>query len=147
MVQKLADIAAIQQIKSLYCDLIDRIRREGNPADVDRLASLFTEDAVLDFSQVANVDMGVLRGRAAIVRHFGQDLPAAIAWMWHAVHTPIIEIDGDEALGRWTLYAMAVPVTDPSSPPSVTYGRYTDRFRRIDGTWYQSSLKFLNETR
>lgn len=144
IIGKLADIQDIQRIKGLYCDLIDRIRREGKNTDVEHLASLFTEDAVLDFSSLGQ---GTPKGRVAIVEHFTKTLPSAVAWMWHSVHTPVIEINGDEATGRWTLLAMAVPIDNPSTPPFSVYGRYIDTFRRIGGVWYQSSLCFLNETR
>ncbi len=144
IVRKLADIEDIKRIKGLYCDLIDRIRRERKPADAERLAALFTEDAAIDFSQL---NEGIIQGRAAIIEHFTKKLPAAVAWMWHSIHSPVIEIAGDEAVGKWTLYALAVFNDNPAAPPFAAYGRYTDKFRRIGGVWRQSSLHFLNETR
>lgn len=67
--------------------------------------------------------------------------------MWHSVHSPVIEVNGDEATGRWTLLAMAVPIDKPSAPPFSVYGRYIDSFRRVGGVWQQSKLYFFNETR
>lgn len=144
LISNLADIEDIHRIKGLYCDLIDRIRREGKPADVDRLAALFTEDAVLDFS---SLNMGIYTGRTAIVEHFTKNLPALVTWMWHSVSSPIIEVSGDSAIGQWTLYSLADFQAKPSTLPPATYGRYTDTFKRVGGGWYQSSLYFLDETR
>lgn len=140
----LADVHQIQQLKSLYCDLIDRIMRERKPEDAEALGQLFTEDAVLDFG---GLGFGRHQGRSAIVRSFTEQLPEIVCWMWHSVHSPIIEVRGDQAIGKWTLQAMAVPVADPKSPPFVTYGRYADEFRRVDGRWQQSLMYFHNETR
>ena len=140
----LCDIEAIRRIKGLYCDTIDRIMREGEPADTDLLRSLFTEDAVIDFTLLDGI---VYSGVSQIVDLFTRVLPSGVSWMWHSTGAEIIDIDGDRARGRWTLLAMSQPIGSEGLPPSMTYGRYIDDFVRVDGEWRQNRLFFLNETK
>ncbi|WP_028079081.1 nuclear transport factor 2 family protein [Solimonas soli] len=142
--QTLIDLQDVQRVKSLYCDLIDRVMRERRPEDAEQLSLLFTEDALLDFG---TLPFGRHQGRAAITQLFTETLPQAVCWMWHSVSTPIIDIQGDHATGKWTLYALAVPAATPEAPAFPTFGRYADEFRRIDGQWKQSLMRFHNETR
>src|SRR3546814_453613 len=142
--QKLADIQAIRRIKGLYCDTIDRIIRDKRPDDTEKLRALFTENAVIDFTLL---DGKVYSGRDMILELFTGVMPAMTSWMWHTIGAEVIDIDGHKATGRWTLYAMAQRVGDPSAPPFATYGRYIDEFERVDGVWRQSRLFFLNETK
>lgn len=143
--QKLADMQAIRRIKGVYCDTIDRlIRDKQQPDDVKSLRSLFSEDAVIDFTQLGS---GVFEGRDAIITLFTEGMPSVTAWMWHTIGAEIIDIDGDTAVGRWTLYAKAQRIGNTSEPPFDTYGRYIDEFRRIDGEWRQTKVFFLNETK
>lgn len=111
--QTLRDLEAIRRIKGLYCDTIDRIMRQRDPADAALLRSLWTEDAVFDFSQL---DGTVYEGPAAIVDIFVKLLPARVCWMWHTVGAEVIDIDGDTATGCWTLVAMAQPVGGEGKP-------------------------------
>lgn len=141
---RLADEQAIRRIKGTYCDVIDRIIRDKQPDDEGKLRALFTEDAVIDFTQLG---AGVIEGREAIVGLFLQGMPSNTGWMWHTIGAEVIDVDGDTASGRWTLLAMAQRVGAPDEPPSLTYGRYIDEFRRVDGEWRQSKVFFLNETK
>lgn len=139
-----ADIRAISRIKGLYCDTIDRIIRDKQPGDENILRSLFAEDAVIDFTQL---DGNIYQGRNAIMRLFCETMPTVTGWMWHSVGAETIDVEGDTAVGRWTLYAMALRIADMKSPPFATYGRYIDEFKRVNGVWKQSRLFFLNETK
>lgn len=141
--QALADVEAIRLLKPKYGDLIDRLVRGPEAGDAEQLAILFTEDAVLDFKSA----LGRHEGRDAIVRFFTEQLPAVTAWMWHSFHSPLIEVDGDEAEGRWTLYALSVGKDDPHAPPRATYGRYVDRYVRTGDGWRLEHQFFLDETR
>ncbi len=139
-----ADYRAISRIKGLYCDTIDRIIRDKQPDDEAILRSLFTEDAVIDFT---NLDGNIYRGRDAIVALFVDHHPTFVDWMWHAVGTEVIDIDGDTAKGRWTLHAQGLMKGRTDDVPGHTYGRYIDEFRKEDGVWRQSKVYFLNETK
>lgn len=139
-----ADARAISRIKGLYCDTIDRIIRDKQPGDEDILRSLFTEDAVIDFSLL---DGNIYDGRDAIMQLFVETMPQVTGWMWHTIGTEVIDVNGDTAQGRWTLYAIGLRVGELDQVPFATYGRYIDEFRKENGVWRQSRLFFLNETK
>jgi len=139
----LADIEAIKQLKGAYGDIIDRLVRKPEHEDRAALGALFTEDAVVDFQDM----LGVYAGRAAIIRFFADTMPTVTAWMWHSFHSPIITVNGDEAEGRWTLYALSTRRTELHEAPAATYGRYIDKYVRTPEGWRQSLLFFLDETR
>lgn len=139
-----ADILAIMNLRSLYGDTIDRIVRVGaNPEDEALLQSLFTDDCVLDFGDMLPLQNGWSDIRALFVDwHL-----ANISWMWHNFSSPIIEINGDEAKGRWTLLAMGVYKGTEGTAPPHTYGRYTDQYVRTPTGWRFKHQHFLDETR
>lgn len=138
------DIRAISRLKGLYCDTIDRIIRDKQPDDAEILKSIFTEDAVIDFTLL---DGNIYDGREAILRLFLETMPSVTGWMWHNTGAEFIEVNGDKAVGKWTLLAKALRVGDTGGVPFVTYGRYIDEFRRENGQWRQSKIFFLNETK
>lgn len=137
-----ADMRAISQIKGLYCDIIDRAVRGKAPGDEDKLMSLFTQDAVIDFSLLNGT---IHRGHDEIRKLYYETFPAGNAWQWHSVHTEVIEIDGDTAIGRWTLFAGVIRKANPDAPPITTYGRYIDEFARVNGVWKQTRVFFQKE--
>ena len=139
-----ADYRAISRIKGLYCDTIDRIVRDQQPGDAALLASLWTEDAVFDFTEI---DGNIYRGREAIVALFTGFHVENVEWMWHAVSSEVIDVNGDTAQGRWTLHAQGLSKERTSDAPNHVYGRYIDEFRKESGVWRQSKLFFLNETK
>src|SRR3546814_5090584 len=99
----ISDIQAIRRIKGLYCDTIDRIIRDKRPDDTEKLRALFTENAVIDFTLL---DGKVYSGRDMIIELFTGVMPAMTSWMWHTIGAEVIDVDGNKATGRWTLYAM-----------------------------------------
>jgi len=125
-----ADILAISKTKGLYCHIIDRIVRDKQPGDEEKLLALFTKDAALHFTMLSGA---VVRGYDEIRAMYCQGLPATIGWMWHSVGADVIDVDCDTATGLFTLYAMSTPIDNPTAQPSLTYGRYTDEFRRDNG--------------
>lgn len=137
-----ADCRAISTIKGLYCDIVDRAVRGKAPGDEEKLLSLFTEDAVIDFSGLNGT---LHEGHAAIHKLYYETLPGLNSWQWHSVHTEAIEVDGDSAIGRWTLFGMSARRADPDSPPIQTWGRYIDSFARVNGVWKQTRVFFLKE--
>jgi hypothetical protein len=139
----LEDTLAICTIKGLYCDIIDRSARSGaEPGDRAKLLSLFKPDGVVDFSLLNG---NVYTGHDEIATLYFETFPAGNEWQWHSVHSPVVEIDGDKAIGRWTLYAMVVRKAAPDALPISTWGRYIDEFERVDGVWKLKRLFFLKE--
>ena len=124
-VRRLEDIEAIRQLKAAYCAACD------DGYDADRLAALFTEDAVWDGGRT----FGVVEGREAIRRHFrGASRRLTIAR--HQVMNPIIELDGDRASGHWLLFQ---PCTSASADGSETAmwlaATYSDSYARHGDGW------------
>lgn len=135
------DIRAISQIKSSYCHIIDRAARSAEPGDEEALLSLFTEDAVIDFTLLNGATH---KGHEEIRKLYFETFPAGNKWQWHSTHTELIEIDGDTATGAWTMFAMVIRKANPDQAIQ-TFGRYIDEFVRIDGVWKQSRLFFQKE--
>jgi hypothetical protein len=59
-----------------------------------------------------------------------------VAFTWHMLHNPIIEVDGDEATGRWRTEIAAVTV---EAEAVWLQGIYEHEYRRVDGKWKCSS--------
>lgn len=51
---------------------------------------------------------------------------------WHMLHNPIIEVDGDEATGRWR---HEVPAVTVEGDAVWLQGVYDHEYRRVDGDW------------
>jgi hypothetical protein len=144
VILNLVDVHEICRIKGLYVDTIDRIVRDRQPDDIEKLGNLFADDSIIDFTQLG---IGVIDGKKAIVELFSETMPTATAWMWHKIGSPVIDVNVDHAVGRWTLYALSTLVSDPTARPSATYGRYVDEFRRTAEGWKCVKIFFLNETK
>ena len=125
-IQRLEDIEAIKQLKARYCSLCD----EGY--DADRLAELFTDDAIWDGGS-----LGVAVGREKI-RKFFENTPAVMPFAVHMVMNPVIEIDGDTATGCWYLFQAAT--FKPIDSALWGSARYDEEYVRVDGDWKFKSL-------
>jgi SnoaL-like domain len=142
-VQELKDTLEIMRLKGLYCELVDLAARDPRPHYINSFRAIFTDDAIIDFTALG---AGVLAGQAAIVKHFSVTLAEAFPNMWHSVGSPIIDVVGDRAVGRWTLTARAMAAGDRGATPLLTYGRYVDEFLRAGDSWRLSKIDFHNET-
>lgn len=127
--RRLEDIEAIKQLKAQYCAACD------DGYDPDRLAALFTEDAVWDGGRT----FGVAEGREAIREHFrGASRRVTIAR--HQVMNPIIEIAtdgaGDRASGQWLLFQPCTAADRDGAEQAVWLAAtYHDEYRRTgEGT-------------
>lgn len=133
-----ADMLAIQTLKAVYCEGADLL-----PADAARaaevLTSVFTADATADYGA------GLLEGRDAIVKFLVDQISPVRAWLWHAIHSPLIEVDGDVARARWTIVAM---MRDKGSDViERAYGRYADRLVRTPQGWRIAEMRWIEEAR
>lgn len=124
--QRRADEDAIIRMKHLYGAVIDGIVA-GDHA-VDDLEQVLAPDAVIQSPPVVD-----LKGMAAIKAFFGETMPVACSSMWHSFSNPIIDVEGDQARGRWLVLAYTRRPGDAA--PSVTHGRYTDRYVRTARGW------------
>jgi len=119
-VRRLEDIEAIKQLKAEYCAACD------DGYDPDRLAALFTEEAVWNGGRT----FGVAEGREAIRAHFrGASQRVTIAR--HQVMNPIVEVDGDRATGQWLLFQPCTAAGSDGAEQAVWLAAtYTDAYVR-----------------
>lgn len=132
----LLDLFQLQALKAIYCETVDDSVNDVNRAAA-RLRELFTEDATADYGT------GVLEGRDAVIGFLLKAISTGSDSAWHSIHSPRIEIDGDTAIGRWTL--MARMTRKGSTQVETIIGRYGDEFRRTPGGWRISCVRFKRE--
>jgi uncharacterized protein (TIGR02246 family) len=129
--RRLEDIEAIRQLKAEYCAACD------DGYDPDRLAPLFTADAVWDGGRT----FGRVEGRDGIHRHFA-GASARITIARHQVMNPIVEIDpddGDRATGHWLLFQPCTAAGPDGEQAVWLAATYADVYRRVDGRWLIAS--------
>jgi hypothetical protein len=126
--RRLEDIEAIKQLKALYCKFCD------DGYDADGIAGIFTDRGIWDGGKT----FGVANGRDEIRRHFiGAAKRVLIAR--HQVMNPIIEIDGDRAVGHWLLFQ---PCTDSTLGGAAWLAAtYSDVYLRSNEGWLIDQLK------
>lgn len=117
----LADIEEIKQLKARYALACD------NDYEPDTLADLFTEDAIWD---------GGFMGRAETrdgIRTFFANASNIVGFAVHGVSNPLIEIDGDQATGRWYLHQ---PMVIKGAEACFWFcAQYEDLYVRTDDGW------------
>jgi len=122
---RLEDIELIRRLKYSYSRAIDT-------GDMATVASLFTEDATVDY-----------RGGSYHVQLSGRDaIVGALAGMFnpqfvgsHTMHMPVIDVHDDEnATGTWTLLDYALNLAE-GNKTTVGSAIYRDRYVKRDGRW------------
>jgi hypothetical protein len=146
-VRRLEDIEAIRRLKALYAELADgkyTSDHEKKSADeLDRVAwdqaLCFTEDA-----QWRAGPFGHLDGRQAIYESFRSK-----SWRFtiHFFMNPVIEVNGDEATGRWLTWLLG---TDKTAQKPVHMVAYThDTYHRVEERWLIATtrldIKFMTD--
>ena len=128
----LEDIEEIKKLRAKYCYLVDA-GVAGDSSKLDELITLFTEDATADFEF-----LGVHEGKEAVTKFYMEVVPAAISYSAHMVSNSIIEVDGNQAHGKWYFL---VPATGKAENRAVwIQGRYEEEYVKIDGEWKWKSL-------
>ncbi|MGH2662948.1 MAG: nuclear transport factor 2 family protein [Actinomycetota bacterium] len=126
---RLEDMEAIRNLKAMYARFCDQ------GYDADRLAALFTADAVWE----SNL-FGPFEGRKAIWAYFRSLADGGISWAFHLMVAPIIEVEegGAAATGTWYLLDLAT-FAGPEDPsrrdPVIATARYDDAFAKQHGEW------------
>lgn len=114
-----ADWLAICNVKADYCRLLDT-------NDWDGWKQLFTEDVEVDTTGSGGE---LTRGRDAFVDSVRKSLAAAKTA--HQVHSPLIEIAGDQAHVVWAMQDRVVW----EGRALTGYGHYTERYVRTAAGW------------
>lgn len=137
-----ADRAEIEDLQARYMFALDW-------QDADAYAGTFTEDGVLDWA--GGVESGreeirqTINGmRAYFARKEEADAPRRPAALRHFITNIVIEIDGDEAVGRAYWFEFGNDTRD-RWPYVGGYGHYEDEMRKVDGEWLFSRRKIFNE--
>ncbi len=126
-VQRLEDLEALRDLKYRYATFCD------DGYDAERLAPLFTADAVWDGGT-----LGRFEGRDAIHAFFLQ-CSKIVPFAIHQVTNSILHVDGDGATGRWYLWE---PIVFTAGNRGLWMAaRYDDRYRRERGEWLFESVK------
>jgi uncharacterized protein (TIGR02246 family) len=105
--------------------LIERYADAVNRRDAGDFRALWTEDGVWDvFGQE-------IAGRDAVLSVW-QAAMKGFSFVFHVVHSAVIEVDGDAARARWTISEQLV---DAKGQPGILLALYHDEYRREDGEW------------
>ena len=126
--QALEDVEKIKLLHQTYINLMDNLRYK-------EVLDLFTEDATTEIR-----NFGVKRGRAEIAEVYLDRLAKSrgdTRYDGHMAIQPEIVVDGDTAQGTWLIYMLF-------SKPDIAWvqGKNECRYRRVDGQWKISQLKF-----
>lgn len=104
-----------------YCASVDT-------KDTDGLLSLFTTDAV------ANYTRGDLVGHDALRRFFDKFIGTMMEATQHQISNIDIEFDNDDQATA-TSYVTAWHRFIEPRPDYIVHGRYVDSWRRVDSDW------------
>jgi len=105
-----------------------------------KVARLFTEDGRWQsVGPHGNPDWAAV-GREALTTKFDRNVDR-MPFSAHFVTNPAIELDGDEARGRF-MYFQAC--TYRGDQPLWIAGSYDNEFRRVDGQWLLSHMRVHN---
>lgn len=126
-------VHAIQNLKARYCATADRSAHDPDGAR-RAFHTLFAADVVADYG------FGVLAGADAAAEFMCTAVPGNSEWMLHMLHTPLIEVQGDTALGQWTV-AVQSKRRDGGTIDEIA-GRYADGFRLTAEGWRIAEVRF-----
>jgi ketosteroid isomerase-like protein len=127
-VQRLLDIEAIKALKARYCWYCD------DPERYALFPELFTDDAVFIEEPVDH-----LVGRAAIAE-WNRTYADEVVWSRHYAVTPLIDVDGDVASGRWQALLLSIQNIDGNEQMLWASGTYVEEYRRVEGEWLFSRI-------
>lgn len=127
------DVQAIRRLKHEYCYLVDG-------GDYEEWAGLFTEDGKFNSSQG-----GTYVGPEEIYEFAEEEFDVAFADSAHVVSNPVIDVNGDEATGKWYLTLF---YETPDGETGWIQTEYEDEYRKVNGEWKiaKSTSKALFES-
>ena len=135
-IEDLLDIEKIKTTRHLYSHYYDG-------GEVDKLAALFTEDAVCEFGPNYGGDWV---GRDAIHANYRKFIAryGGIFNVMHAVTNPWITLkEPGRAIGRWYLLDLRTAVGTEN--PLILFGIYDDEYKKQSDEWliHRTRIQFL----
>ncbi len=118
----LEEVFAIQRLKYSYGRFLDT-------KDFASLCSLMTDDVTVAYGGGAIT----LEGRQAVEDYLSKAMGAPTMLTSHVFSHPEIDVDGDEATGRWAL--QDVVILEDFGMQIRGASLYDDRYVRVDGAW------------
>lgn len=112
------DELAIRGLVERYADAVNR-------RDADDWAGLWTKDGIWE------VFGSEITGRDAVVGAWSGAMQG-FSFVFHVVHSAVIEVEGESARGRWTVSEQLV---DAAGKPGILLALYHDEYRREAGAW------------
>lgn len=123
------DLEAIRDLMYEYGFSFDEDRFED-------FVQCFTPDAEGTYSPFAQGFRGHQEIREFCERLRGEDASPRLEMVIHYTVSPIIEIDGDSATGRWNwMVPCTVKKTDGERVAAWQFGRYDLKYARTDAGW------------
>lgn len=126
--QVMEDIQAIARLKATYCDAVDCGYSHPSP-DGDKVVSLFVPEGVWDGGS-----FGRAEGHKEI-RELFKSLEV-ISLSFHRISNPLIEVNENEAIGKWHLLSPGIVAGDSMWIGGV----YNDEFVRTPQGWKFTKL-------
>jgi hypothetical protein len=123
-------------MKALYCEIADASVKD-TPKAARQLKELFASDLKADYG------LGLLDGGDAVIDFLVTAIASTNDYLWHSIHSPQVHVDGNTAVGRWTVMIRMKP--KGSTTTNTMIGRYMDEFRRTPEGWRFSSIRFVAE--
>lgn len=137
-VEELLEIERIKQLRVLYSHYFDG-------RDIDKLSSLFTEDAVCEFGPAYGGDWV---GRKTITDNYrkyaeGEDRRTPFGFMHATTNSWVRLLSPDTANGRH--YLIDLNVTVGVENPIILFGIYDDVYKKVRGNWliHRTRIDFL----
>jgi ketosteroid isomerase-like protein len=120
-VKRLEEIESIKKLKYKYCYSVDAY-------DVDQIMTVFAEDAQADYGP-----LGQYKSKSEIRRFFSEIVPNVLPFFVHMVHNGDINVNGDNAEGRWYF---EVPANHGELNKAIwIQGRYDEKYKKVNGEW------------
>lgn len=136
-IEDIINIEEIKKLRSLYSHYFDA-------QDLDKLYSLFTEDAKCEWDEDHGGTWDGIESIRSNYKIWMDKYPGYFIFM-HAVTNPWIELTGpDTAEGRWFLLDYNFHNRE-SMNPLGTIGIYYDCYKKVNNQWkiYKTRLDFL----
>lgn len=123
--RRVADELAIRGLVARYADAVARYD------EADWIATWCEDGRWIVFGRPSE-------GRAKLLETW-HHLMGMFDFVVQFAHQAVLEIDGDEATGRWTMSELGTP---KQGEPSLMLAVYLDRYRRVDGRWRFAERRF-----